>query len=134
MISRRQFNQFVASIGLTTAIIPTAYSQNPGFLSKTIPQSGEKIAPIGMGTWITFDKQSENVDVVEYIKILQHFFQQGGQMIDSSPMYGYAQQFVGALLSKVENKSDLFSATKVWIPGKKMGIQQMKKISRTLGA
>jgi len=127
MISRRQFNSFIASLGLATAVAPLSLAQDSSPVQKLIPKSGEKISAIGMGTWITFDRQSDQTNLSQYIQILQHFFNAGGQMIDSSPMYGFAQQFLGRLLPKVNNKQNLFSATKVWVPGQKLGVQQMKK-------
>jgi diketogulonate reductase-like aldo/keto reductase len=133
MISRRQFNQFIVSLGLATTVTPLSIAQDSSLIHKVIPKSGEKISAIGMGTWITFDKQIQTTDISQFVQILERFFQAGGQMIDSSPMYGFAQQFLGELLPKVNNKQELFSATKVWIPGYQMGVQQMQKSAELWG-
>lgn len=133
MISRRQFNQWLTYLAASSALSSSALAQDSSVIQKVIPKSGEKISAIGMGTWITFDKQTSQVDVMNYVDILRHFFQAGGQMIDSSPMYGYAQQFLGELLPRINNKTDLFTATKVWTYGQRAGQQQMQKSAELWG-
>lgn len=96
-------------------------------LSKIIPGTSESIPVIGMGTWITFDVSDRSPQMESRQQILQHFFAMGGTMVDSSPMYGNAQSVMGHCLSRLENDENLFSATKVWIPGQQLGIQQMQQ-------
>ena len=64
---------------------------------------------------------------------MQAFFDKGGQLIDSSPMYGSAEAVTGALLKNVNNTQDLFTATKVWTYGKQDGIEQMQQSMQRLG-
>ncbi len=91
-----------------------------------IPASGEQIPVIGMGSWLTFDVGDDEFARNSRLKVLQAFFNMGGGMIDSSPMYGTSQEVIGYCLSQIENKGTLFSATKVWTPGRWLGVQQMK--------
>ena len=42
------------------------------------------------------------------------FFEGGGRMIDSSPMYGSSQPTIGHGLKKLRYPQTLFSAEKVW--------------------
>ena len=128
MLNRRSFNQWLLSlpvVGLLTSSQPLASLS--GVLMKTIPSSGQQIPAVGMGTWITFDHDPERIDLTQYVEILEAFFAGGGQMIDSSPMYGFAQQLLGATLPKVSQADRLFAATKVWVPGQQMGRQQMQQ-------
>ena len=48
-------------------------------------------------------------------------------MIDSSPMYGSAEQVVGQLLETSGARERAFLATKVWTTGKRAGIAQMQQ-------
>jgi hypothetical protein len=48
-------------------------------------------------------------------------------MIDSSPIYGYAQQLLGQLLPDVNGADRLFPANKVWIMGQQMRASQMRE-------
>ena len=85
-------------------------------LAKKIPSSGEQIPPIGMGTWITFNIGPDQEARAQREQVLRAFFEAGGGMIDSSPMYGSAQDVLGDLLSRLA-PNNLFSATKVWTDG-----------------
>ncbi|MFC3195442.1 aldo/keto reductase [Marinicella sediminis] len=89
--------------------------------------------PIGMGTWITFDHRLADIDQAGFVRLLNAFFAGGGQMIDSSPMYGYAQQLLGQLLPLTHGAKSLFSATKVWTMGQQMGELQMRESMRLWG-
>ena len=42
------------------------------------------------------------------------FLDAGGRMIDSSPMYGSAQEVIGAGLKKLGRGREVFAADKVW--------------------
>lgn len=96
-------------------------------IERTIPASGEKIPAIGMGTWQTFDvgnRASERSSLEEVLKL---FVETGGKLIDSSPMYGSAEEVVGELAAKLDLHPSLFMATKVWTTGEEKGRQQMQQ-------
>lgn len=86
--------------------------------------SGEKLFPIGMGTWITFNVGRDKYLRKQRTRVLQTFFEHGGQLIDSSPMYGSSEQVVGHALSKLKNNKRLFSATKTWTSSVSEGRKQ----------
>ena len=94
-------------------------------IQRIIPSSGEKITAIGLGTWISFDigtSVSKRERLKNVVKIL---VEKNGSIIDSSPMYGTAQQVVGELCEELKFREKLFFATKVWTSGKQNGIEQM---------
>lgn len=96
-------------------------------LERTIPSSGERLPVIGMGTWITFNVNRDPVSMAPLLPVLRTFFERGGALIDSSPMYGTAEAVLGELLEQVHERDQLFSATKVWTPGQRMGERQMER-------
>jgi aryl-alcohol dehydrogenase-like predicted oxidoreductase len=108
-----------------------AAEQQP--IKKTIPGSGEPLSVIGMGTSRTFDAGDDPALRQQLTDVLQAFFDNGGQLIDSSPVYGSAEQVLGDLLKNVRNKDGLFAATKVWIYGEEAGIDQMKASMDRMG-
>jgi diketogulonate reductase-like aldo/keto reductase len=65
--------------------------------------------------------------------VMRAFFDNGGQLIDSSPMYGSAEAVTGALLHAVDKQAAVFTATKVWTYGKTEGIEQMQRSMQRLG-
>jgi len=79
-----------------------------------------------MGSWITFDVGDDKAARAERVRVLQAFFDGGGAVVDSSPMYLSSQEVIGHCLAQIANKGALFAATKVWTPGKQMGIGQME--------
>ena len=91
-------------------------------IRKAIPVSGEQLPVIGMGSSRTFDAGDNAAVRAQLAPVLQAFFDQGGALIDSSPMYGSAEQVLGDLLKTTSNKDSLFAATKVWTDGRQAGI------------
>ena len=127
-MNRRRFNQ--SMLGLPW-LLNSALSA--GQTAALRSDSKTAVSPVGMGTWITFDHQLQDINRGRYIDILEGFFAAGGQMIDSSPMYGHAQQLLGQLLPDVRGAERLFSATKVWTMGRQMGVSQMRESMRLWG-
>ena len=80
---------------------------------------------IGMGTWGTFDIGYEPSLRDAQCQVLNQFFELGGKIIDSSPMYGYSESVIGHCLEKTAT-ADLFSATKVWTPFQNQGVSQIE--------
>jgi aryl-alcohol dehydrogenase-like predicted oxidoreductase len=78
-----------------------------------------------MGTWITFNVGRDQQRRAQRVKVMQTFFDLGGGMIDSSPMYGSSEEVIGHCLERIPNKGSLFSATKVWTLLRALGVRQM---------
>ena len=86
-----------------------------------------------MGTWITFNVGSNQRLRDARTEVLREFFRGGGGMIDSSPMYGSAEEVVGYGLAKLGDAKTLFSATKVWTSSASAGSQQIRDSHRLWG-
>jgi len=133
-LTRRLFLQAVGLLTTGIALMPKAlFGKNLKTITRAIPSSGEQIPVIGMGTSRTFDVGDDSAARDQLEQVLQTFFDNGGAVIDSSPMYGSAESVVGELLKKVSNKQALFAATKVWTYGKQGGIEQMQNSMRRMG-
>lgn len=132
--NRRTFLRSLLALGpaliLTPRLAPTM-ERSP--IKKKIPSSEGLLPVIGMGSWQTFDVGDDMQARAHLTQVLQAFFDGGGAVIDSSPMYGSSEQVIGDLLKKVRNKNALFAATKVWTQGKKRGIEQMQRSMRRMG-
>lgn len=100
--------------------------------ARKIPSSGEALPVIGLGTWQTFDVGPTAVERAPLKEVLRAFEAAGGRVIDSSPMYGAAEEVVGDLAAELGFGDKLFLATKVWTSGQREGIEQMEDSMRKL--
>lgn len=94
-------------------------------LTRTIPSSGEPLPAIGLGTWQTFDVGPSSYPTLR--KVLQAVHASGGRLIDSSPMYGRAEEVVGDVTSAMPEQNNFFYATKVWTQGSAEGKAQIER-------
>jgi diketogulonate reductase-like aldo/keto reductase len=104
-----------------------AASESSTMLTRAIPSSGEKLPVIGLGTWQTFDLGPSAAERAPLEQVLSLFVKLGGRVIDSSPMYGRAEEVIGDLSSKLQVQDKLFLATKVWTRGAQAGVASMER-------
>lgn len=100
-------------------------------LTRPIPSSQEPLPVIGLGTWQTFDVRG-TTSHPQLRQTLEALRAAGGSVIDSSPMYGRAEEVVGELTSALPTQHEFFYATKVWTQGRAAGIQQMEDSLRKM--
>lgn len=114
------------------AVVPAGLSHAAPRL-KTIPSSGERIGAIGMGSWQTFDVGGDPMRMTQRLDVLRAFFDGGGGLIDSSPMYGTSEDVIGWCLARLPRKTPLFAATKVWTPFDARAADQMRNSEHLWG-
>lgn len=132
VITRRQATRL---IGATTAglFLPIgaarvqAASESLTMLTRAIPSSGEKLPVIGLGTWQTFDVEPASAERKPLEEVMSLFVKLGGKTVDSSPMYGRAEEVVGNIAATLRLRDSLFLATKLWTRGKQAGIESMER-------
>lgn len=130
-MSRRRAASMIAggTAGLlvtgSTARAEAAVTQS--ILQRAIPSSGEKLPAIGLGSWQVFDVGPGAAERQPLEEVLSRFVGLGGRVVDSSPMYGRAEQVIGDIAAKLHLHSSLFLATKVWTTGKEEGIASMER-------
>ena len=97
-------------------------------LRRTIPSSGESLPIIGLGTSRVFDVDPEDREELKIRKeIIEVLLNNGGSLVDTSPMYGQSEDLLGQILDDYPRRNELFLATKVWIKGKPEGAQQISE-------
>jgi aryl-alcohol dehydrogenase-like predicted oxidoreductase len=131
-IPRRRFLRGLAGFGLL-GFAPSGRAVTQATHRRAIPASGEQLPVIGMGSWLTFDVGDDPAGRARRVEVLRAFFDHGGGLIDSSPMYGSSQEVIGHCLREIHNKATLFAATKVWTPGRWLGIRQMQSAETLWG-
>lgn len=138
-ITRRQLIKYLSIAAAALAGRP-GYSALPpatvpaGRHMRIIPATGEKIPAVGLGSWLTFAIDIDDAEELDSrIAILREFLARGGGVLDSSPMYGVAQQVIGIGLKRIEQHDGLFSATKVWTMGDRQRFIQMEESRQLWG-
>ncbi|SCZ19685.1 aldo/keto reductase [Afifella marina] len=113
-LSRRALLSGSAALALASTL-PNRPSQAQAVEAgmRKIPSSGEMIPAVGLGTWITFNVGKDPVLLKRSAQVMQAFFDSGGRVIDSSPMYGSSQDTLGYGLSQLGRPDELFAADKV---------------------
>jgi len=99
-------------------------------ITRTIPSTGENLPALGLGTWQTFDVGPAHHAILKQALATMHAA--GGRLIDTSPMYGRAEETVGTLNSQMPEQEDFFYATKVWTRGAEAGKQQIAESYRLM--
>ena len=113
---------------------PSTAEKTNAMLTRPIARSGERLPVIGLGTWQTFDVGPSAPERAELNSVLNALVEQGGKVVDSSPMYGQAERVVGDLAADLGLHPKLFIATKVWTRGREAGIRQMENSFKLLRA
>ncbi len=125
---RREFLQCLAGLGSSLILATGRLGASPASLTRRIPSSGEHLPVIGLGTWLTFGIDPDDAaSMAVRQQLLHEFLQLGGRLVDSSPMYGTAQEVIGRSLQNIGSYKKLFAATKVWVRGYRHAIQQMER-------
>ncbi|HEX6979898.1 MAG TPA: aldo/keto reductase [Alphaproteobacteria bacterium] len=132
-LSRRAVLASLAGLGAAASLGTGAAAAPGAMLKRAIPSTGEQVPVIGMGSWITFNVGDDQALRDERAKVLQTFFDMGGAVVDSSPMYGSSEAVIGYGLARLSNARPLFAATKVWTWLQALGVKQMENSRRLWG-
>lgn len=136
MINRRDTLKLGAgllTLPAVNALGETSITTTSDLIMKAIPSSGEQIPVIGMGTSRTFDMKGNAESLAQLGEVMRAFTDGGGTVIDSSPMYGRAEERVGDVLRAMSPRPKVFAATKVWTRGQSKGIKQMQESEERMG-
>ena len=138
-MTRREAARLIGATagGLLLPIEPAraqAKAESPPMLTRAIPSTGEKLPVIGLGTWQAFDVDLTADTRRELGDVLSLFVKLGGRVIDTSPMYGRAEDVIGELTAALGIQDKVFLATKVWTRGKENGIKSMERSMALLRA
>jgi diketogulonate reductase-like aldo/keto reductase len=131
-LTRRQW--LAASAGGITwpalSALPARAAPAAPPLQRRIPSDGTLLPAVGLGTWITFNVGRDAVLRANAVAVMRAFFAGGGRVIDSSPMYGSAQEVVGHGLAELGQQQQVYAAEKVWTGSGAGGAAQIEATRR----
>ena len=130
--SRRTVLKVVGVSSLTPSMALQAADAKTYMARRIIPSTGELLPVIGLGTSRVFDTNLSEKSLNPRKEIVKALLDHGGSLIDTSPMYGRAEEVTGKIAQDLKVNDRLFMATKVWIEGKEAGEIQMNASSKKL--
>ncbi|MFL6675529.1 MAG: aldo/keto reductase [Massilia sp.] len=133
LVRRRRLLGTFLALGAGAALPGRAVlAQAPaaGLITRPIQSSGEALPVVGLGSWITFNVGNDPAARAGCADVMRQFFAAGGRMIDSSPMYGSAQEVIGDGLRRLGQQPALFAADKVWTGSGRRGLDQIEASRR----
>lgn len=135
-ITRREAARLIGGAAAAVSLWPISARPAPTATSaqllRAIPSTGEKIPALGLGTSRTFDVGHSPNERGPLREVLRRFVELGGKVVDTSPMYGRAEEVIGDLTSDLKVRDSLFLASKVWTTGKKEGIESIERTAALL--
>lgn len=124
-----------AALALVAALAaPRLAGAASAVIERPIPRTGEKLPALGLGTWQVLDVPNDGPDYQAALEATRGFLASGGRLIDSSPMYGRAEERIGDILSAIGTGSRPFLATKIWTTGREAGKRQLADSHRLMRA
>jgi diketogulonate reductase-like aldo/keto reductase len=124
LVPRRRFLAGLAASAAAPALL--AQSAVASVPSRVVPSTRQALPMVGLGTWITFNVGRDVALRAECARVVQAFLDGGGRVIDSSPMYGSAQDVVGHALRTLGAAGRAFAADKVWTGDGEKGAAQIE--------
>ena len=79
-------------------------------IRRPLGADGPEVPVVGVGTWRVFDLRAADQAVAD--RVVAAAFTAGARVVDTSPMYGRAEEVLAAALA--EEREMAFVATKVW--------------------
>lgn len=130
--TRRTVLKVMGVSSLTPSMALQATDAKNNMARRIIPSTGELLPVIGLGTSRVFDTNLSEKSLNPRKEIVKALLDHGGSLIDTSPMYGRAEEVTGKIAQDLKINDRLFLATKVWIEGKEAGEIQMNASSKKL--
>ncbi len=115
-----------AAVTLLNRIGPALAQSDAAVATRAIPQSGERIPVIGLGTANDFMTQPDREGRANLKKVVDDLLTQGCKLIDTASAYGAAESVLGDLLAD-QDRSKVFLATKLTNGSKNAGSLELKR-------
>jgi aryl-alcohol dehydrogenase-like predicted oxidoreductase len=112
-ITRRDFTVLAAA----ALLAPPALAQvnSAPLIARAIPNSGERVPAVGLGTASVFDSDDEPTRRTAE-QVIRTLVEAGGRLIDTASSYGDAESVVGDVLASTGLHDKVFIATKLEEP------------------
>jgi aryl-alcohol dehydrogenase-like predicted oxidoreductase len=114
-----------AAVALSTLAGTSRLFAQGSLVMKTIPSSGERVAPVGIGTnrYGVGETEAERAPLRD---TMARFVELGGSVMDTAQVYGTSERVIGDLSNELGIRDRLFLVTKTDIRGQITGAQGLQ--------
>ena len=131
-VKRRDFLKRSAATAFALALPASGSAEPAAMLRRRIPATSEEIPVIGLGTSHEFDRLPPGG--TEQLKaVLTTLVEQGGSLIDTSPLYGDSELKLGGFFDELDLHEAIFMSTKIRASGVQAGLRSMERSQTLLG-
>jgi diketogulonate reductase-like aldo/keto reductase len=137
-IERRDVLKGMAALGSASfagliAAPALAQTEEP-VIMQPLPGRDERVPAVGLGTFLTFDVLPGG-DRGRLFEVVKRFWDAGGRMIDTSPLYGSGEITVGDATITQGVNGQAFIANKIWSTGEYLGDEShaRRSLEQSLG-
>jgi aryl-alcohol dehydrogenase-like predicted oxidoreductase len=130
-MERRSLLRAGAALVLTAAGLPSLLRAQPGanaaLITARIPGAGRELPVIGIGTARRYADPKGDAELAALRATISRFVELEGQVIDTAPSYGRAEEVLGQLVQELGVRDRLFLATKVGVSSRQEGVAQIEQ-------
>jgi aryl-alcohol dehydrogenase-like predicted oxidoreductase len=98
------------------AMPPPAVADATNLVLRAIPRSGERIAPVGLGTAVVFNVGEDRARRAQLAQVIDALIAGGGKLVDTASTYGRAEEVLGEVVGARNLRARVFLATKLESP------------------
>jgi aryl-alcohol dehydrogenase-like predicted oxidoreductase len=102
-----------AAVGLGSPSAGAEPRRGSAPVTRPLPDSGERVPVIGLGTFMTFDRRP-GTDQSFIPAVLKGFYEGGGRLVDTSALYGASEENVGRYLRELGLTDKVLLTDKSW--------------------
>ncbi|SDJ13667.1 aldo/keto reductase [Billgrantia gudaonensis] len=133
-LTRRRLLGGLAALAAASALPPLGTrAAHAEIASRQLPAGNLRLPLVGLGSWITFNVGDDPQLLEACTAVMRAFFEGGGRLIDSSPMYGSSQATIGHALAELDAVGPVYAADKVWTSNPDEGPGQIEASRRHWG-
>jgi aryl-alcohol dehydrogenase-like predicted oxidoreductase len=114
MLTRRDCLSYSAATCAAASLLPRlAGAQASDIIKKAMPESGEELPIVGLGSSATFGQVARSEDVTALEEVFQAMVGAGGSVFDTAPSYGASEAVAGQIVADLGIRDRVFWATKL---------------------
>lgn len=129
-MERRSLLRGSAALVAVSALPPALLAQpaaGAGLVAVPVPGAGRDLPVIGIGTARRYAAPAGEADMAALKATVARFVELGGQVIDTAPSYGKAEEVIGQLVQELGVRDRLFLGTKVGVNNRAEGVAQIEQ-------